>query len=66
MDSNALTVSVVIPTLNASETIKHTIDSVLLQTTLPIEIVVVDNLSTDDTVSKINEISRNSIDINYI
>ena len=61
MDSNALTVSVVIPTLNASETIKHSIDSVLLQTTLPIEIVVVDNLSTDDTVSKINEISRNSI-----
>ena len=61
MDSNELTVSVVIPTFNASKTIKMSIASILNQTKLPTEIVVVDNMSTDDTIHRINEIARDSI-----
>jgi glycosyltransferase involved in cell wall biosynthesis len=45
--------TVVIPAYNASETIVRALESVLTQTVLPAEIVVVDNNSTDDTLIKL-------------
>jgi glycosyltransferase involved in cell wall biosynthesis len=43
-------ISVVIPTFNASGRLKTTIESVLAQTSPPLEIIIVDDGSTDDTM----------------
>jgi glycosyltransferase involved in cell wall biosynthesis len=46
-----MNVSVIIPAYNASNTIKETLDSVLCQSALPEEILVLDDGSTDNTAS---------------
>jgi glycosyltransferase involved in cell wall biosynthesis len=47
--NKAMLISVVVPTYNACCRLKSTLESVLAQTTPPLEIVVVDDGSTDDT-----------------
>jgi glycosyltransferase involved in cell wall biosynthesis len=42
-------VSIIIPTYNRSVTVRRAIDSVLAQTFMDLEVVVVDDGSTDDT-----------------
>ena len=49
MDHKNPRISVVIPTLNRSITLRRALNSVLLQSYQPEEIIVVDNGSTDDT-----------------
>ena len=48
--------AVIIPTLNAGETIRHLAESLLEQTVPPAEIVVVDSSSEDDTVSQVRDL----------
>lgn len=51
MTTPALTVSVIIPTHNSSATIRRALDSVTHQTQSAHEVIVVDDASTDDTVT---------------
>ncbi len=53
-------VSVVIPTYNAGEYLQETFASIEQQTHLPIEVVVVDDQSTDDTVNTVKQLAAAS------
>lgn len=46
-------ISVIIPTFNAAETIDRTLNSLFGQSVLPFEVIIVDDGSTDDTVSRL-------------
>ena len=50
--------SVVIPTFNASESIRRAIGSVLEQSEQDFEIIIVDDASTDDTVAVVEALQR--------
>jgi glycosyltransferase involved in cell wall biosynthesis len=52
-----LSVTVVIPAYNRAKTITYCLDSVCNQTVSPLEIIVVDDCSTDDTVAVVNDYS---------
>ena len=56
-------VSVIIPTHNAAATIGRALRSVQRQTCLPIEILVVNDGSTDETASVVNGLSIDNIDV---
>ena len=49
-------ISVIIPTFNSSHTIHRAIDSVLKQTYQPKEIIVIDDSSSDETISMVETI----------
>ena len=53
--------SVIIPTWNRSKTIIRAIDSALFQTITPLEVIVCDDGSTDDTLFKIKNRYPNSL-----
>lgn len=59
-------VSVIMPCYNCEKYIEKTIQSVLNQTYSNFEILIVDDLSTDETVNKIREIQRKDKRIRFI
>lgn len=52
-------VSVIIPVWNSEDTVYYAIDSILKQTWGNIEVIVIDDCSTDNTWNIINEIKKN-------
>lgn len=58
LNNNELTVSVVIPCYNVSVYIEEALRSVLAQTYQPVEIICVDDHSTDETVAIINRLQK--------
>lgn len=59
-------ISIIIPTYNRSRLIRRTINSLLAQTVLPDEVIIVDDGSTDDTKSVAEEYIRENPFITYI
>ena len=63
---NDILISVIIPAYNAEKYIKETIHSVTNQTFSNLEIIVVDDGSTDNTAKLIEEFSKNDFRIKLI
>lgn len=59
-------VSVIIPCYNCSSTIERSINSILNQTKLPRELILVDDKSTDNTLEIINNLAKKHQDISFI
>lgn len=53
-------ISVVIPAYNREKTIRNTLESVLSQTSLPLEIIVIDDCSVDNTVKIVKSMKKKS------
>ncbi len=60
-----MSISVIIPVFNGEKTIKETIDSILNQTFKSIELIIIDDGSTDSTVEIIENISDSRIKLFY-
>ena len=59
--SNTPKVSVCIPAFNAAEFLRQAVESVLEQSYLDVEIVIIDNCSTDETIVVVEELIKKSI-----
>lgn len=59
-------ISVFIPTYNSAASIERTIDCILSQTYQDLEICIVDDCSTDDTVQKLERISATDSRVHYV
>lgn len=64
--SAGVLVSVVMPAFNAARTIESSIQSVLSQTLRDLELLVVDDCSTDDTVQVVSKMARDDCRIRLI
>lgn len=58
-----INISVVVPIYNSASYVSRTLDSVLQQTELPSEIVIVDDESTDNTIEVLDEYKRKYAEI---
>ena len=53
-----MTISVIIPTYNSAETIKACLKSLSNQTLKPLELILIDDGSTDDTIKTIKALQK--------
>ena len=61
--NKSIDISVIIPVFNRENTIQNCINSVLNQTFLPLEIIIINDGSNDKTVSKVKELNNSLIKI---
>ena len=59
-------ISVIVPCFNAEKYIERCLDSILKQTYRNIEVIVVDDGSTDDSAARIKEISKLDNRVKYV
>ncbi|MEA2018888.1 MAG: FkbM family methyltransferase [Campylobacterota bacterium] len=59
-------VSIIMPAFNAESFIEHSVNSLINQTWKNIEIIIVDDCSTDNTLAKIKELSKIDSRIKYL
>ena len=59
-------ISVIIPCYNSSKTIERAIESVINQTLLPKEIIVVDDCSNDNTLELLNNFKKKNLKFNIV
>lgn len=57
MAGSRVSVSVIIPCYNSKETIERAIQSVAVQTALPVEVILVDDCSTDGTLEMLHRLA---------
>jgi len=62
----AISVSVIIPVLNEELSISETLDSILMQSCLPDEIIVADAGSTDNTIAVVKSYSEETISVKLV
>ncbi|MGB3655712.1 MAG: glycosyltransferase, partial [Rivularia sp. (in: cyanobacteria)] len=58
-----MSISVIIPVFNGEKTVRETINSILNQTFQDIEVIIINDGSTDATLETINKISDSRIKI---
>lgn len=62
-EDSKLPVSVIMPCFQCSNTIQKSFDSILCQTILPKEVILIDDASTDSTLSKLESIKKKYNDL---
>lgn len=65
-NKNYAYISVIIPCYNSSKTIERAIESVINQTLLPKEIIVVDDCSNDNTLELLNNFKKKNLKFNIV
>src|SRR6056297_3098018 len=58
--------SAVIPTLNRNKDLKIAVDSILIQTIKPVELIIIDQSDNDETEKLVEKYSRDNKEINFI
>lgn len=68
MKKEIINISVLIPTMNRPETLRKTLESYLLKSVVPSQIVIVDQSDTDETKVMIESIRENdtNVDLDYV
>lgn len=59
-------ISIIIPTNNSAQTLKRCLESIVVQTYTNFEVWLIDNISTDDTLSIITEYDKKYSFVNYL
>ena len=65
-NKNYADISVIIPCYNSYKTIERALNSVVNQSLLPREIILVDDCSTDKTLELLNNFKKNNLEYNII
>ena len=65
MNKNII-LTIAIPTFQGAKTIRETLESIIIQITEDIEILIIDNASTDNTKDIVNEFLNKHYHIHYL
>jgi len=64
--NNCSDITVIIPAYNSSHTIERAIDSIISQTVVPEQVIVIDDASTDNTALILNKIKNRELPFSFL